>query len=265
MSYGQMPQAQYHHRVTAGPRNGLGIAVLVLGLVALALSFIPFVSLFTAIPLGITGGILAIFGLIRVGKRIATNKAMTIIGMIASILAVVIAVASTTLTTLIIGAAGAGSGDSRSTSSAAPFIEPTASAEGDAPLDQFPGQTADDIVGTAGDELESRGLKVKADELRSVNDTFGKQLCSKVTIKNDGASTARYNAFDWKLQYPSGDTKETSVSGEDPLYSGEIAPGGEATGSVCYDDTGESGKYVLINEEAFDFSNERAAWINEID
>ena len=244
------------------PKNGFGTTALVLGIVALVLGFIPFVSLFTAIPLGIIGGIFGILGIVRVSKRVATNKVASIFGLVASVLAVLLALASSITTGAFIGSLGS---DQKDTQSAAqPAAEPAEDVQEMEPkTDQFPGQTEDDIVGKPGEEISTRGVKVTAEELRTVNDTFGAQLCSKVTIKNDGDSEVSYNAIDWKLQYPSGDMKDTTLSGEDPLSYGDIAPGGSADGNLCFDDTGEKGKYALISDDLFSFNSERAVWITE--
>lgn len=239
------------------PKNGFGTTALVLGIIALVLGFIPFVSLFTAIPLGLIGGIFGILGVVRAAQRIATNKVASIVGLVASILAIVLALTSSIATGAFISSLSSGQDDQQSAAQSA------GDEEEEPRTDQFPGQTEDDIVSNPGEEISTRGVKVTAGKLRSVNDTFGKQLCSKVTIKNDGDSQVSYNAIDWKLQYPSGDMKDTTLSGEDPLNHGDIAPGGSADGKLCFEDTGESGKYALISEDMFSFSSERAVWITE--
>jgi hypothetical protein len=244
------------------PKNGFGTTALVLGIIALVLGFIPFVSLFTAIPLGVLGGIFGILGVVRAAKRVATNKVASIFGLVASILAILLALTSSIATGAFIGSLGS---DQKDTQSAAqPAAQPAEDLQEKEPkTDQFPGQTEDDIVGKPGEEISTRGVKVTAGKLRAVNDTFGSQLCSKVTIKNDGDSEVSYNAYDWRLQYPSGDMKDTTLSGEDPLHSGDIAPGGSADGNLCFEDTGDTGKYALISEDVFSFSSERAVWITE--
>lgn len=244
------------------PKNGFGTTALVLGIVALVLGFIPFVSLFTAIPLGIVGGIFGILGIVRVSKRVATNKVASIFGLVASILAVFLALTSSIATGAFIGSLGS---DQKDTQSAAqPAAEPAEDIQEMEPkADQFPGQTEDDIVGKPGEEISTRGVKVTAGKLRTVNGTFGNQLCSKVTIKNDGDTQVSYNIYDWSLQYPSGDIKDPTAPNENSLSHGDIAPGGSAQGSVCFDDTGHSGQYVLISDDLFSFSSERAVWITK--
>lgn len=242
------------------PKNGFGITALVLGIVALVLGFIPFLSLFTAIPLGILGAIFGIIGLVRVSKRVATNKVMAIFGLIASILAILLALTSSIATGAFIGSL-----DSKDSTTATPVADGEGGefSQGEKELDTFPGQTEDDVVGKAGEELTIRGVKVSASKVTPKNDTFGNLLCSSVKLKNDGDSEVSYNVFDWKLQYPSGDIKDPTISDGDSLSHGEIAPGGTAKGEVCFEDDGDDGRYILISEGLFSFSSERGAWITE--
>lgn len=243
------------------PKNGFGVTALVLGIIALLMGFIPFVSLFTSIPLGLLGVIFGIIGLVRVSKRVATNKVMTIFGLIASALAILLALTSSIATGAFIGSLG--SEDSTTTSAPVADGDSAKAQQEESELDAFPGQTEDDVVGKAGEELAIRGVKITASEVTPKNDTFGNLVCSKVVLKNDGDSEVSYNVFDWKLQYPSGDIKDQSISGGDSLNSGEIAPGGTAEGDVCFEDNGEDGQYILISEGLFSFSSERGAWITE--
>jgi hypothetical protein len=77
--------------VVRGDRNGLGTAALVLGILAVLFSLIPLIGI-VAWPLGITGLILGFVGLARVNHREATNRGVTIAGLITSGVALVICV-----------------------------------------------------------------------------------------------------------------------------------------------------------------------------
>jgi len=250
---------QLHPAQLQQPKNGFGITALVLGIIALILGFIPFVSLFTSIPLGLLGAIFSILGLVRISKNIATNKAMTVFGLVASILAILLALASSIVTGALIGSLG------DEDSSPAPVSDGEAAGlqDDEKTVHAFPGQTEDDVVGDAGEKLSIRGLSITASEVTPRNDTFGERLCSKVSIENDGDTTVQYNTLDWKLQYPSGDIKDPSISGGDTLNHGEIAPGGTAEGEICFEEDGGDGQYVLFSEGLLSFSSERAAWITE--
>lgn len=245
------------------PKNAFGVTALVLGIIALLLGFIPFVSLFTSIPLGLIGIIFGILALVRVSKRVATNKVMSVFGLVASALAILLALTSSITTGAFIGSLGAEEDSTSAPVTDGDSAELQAEKEKKEKLDAFPGQTDDDVVGKAGEELSIRGVKITASEVTPKNDMFGNSLCSTVVLKNNGDSEVSYNIFDWKLQYPSGDIKDPTLAGGDSLNHGEIAPGGTAEGDVCFEDDGEDGQYILISEGLFSFSSERGAWITE--
>lgn len=64
------------------PRNRLGGAALVLGVVALVFAFVPIVGEFVAAPAALLAIVLGLIGLDRVMRGIATNTAEALIGSI---------------------------------------------------------------------------------------------------------------------------------------------------------------------------------------
>jgi hypothetical protein len=88
---GHYPQPGPPQIVARGDRNGLGAAALVLGIIAAIFSVIPLIGI-VAWPLGITGLILGFVALARVNRREATNRGVTIAGLITSGAALVICV-----------------------------------------------------------------------------------------------------------------------------------------------------------------------------
>ena len=84
----------------ARPKNGLGTAGFVLGLVGLVFAFIPLIGV-VAWPLVIIGLILSLVGLSRVRKGVATNKGLAIAGIVCSAVGLVICI----LWTAVFGAA----------------------------------------------------------------------------------------------------------------------------------------------------------------
>ncbi len=66
------------------PRNGLGTAGLVCGIVAIALSFIPALNLFTW-PVGVLAIVFGAVGWSRANKGQATNKGQAIAGLVLGI------------------------------------------------------------------------------------------------------------------------------------------------------------------------------------
>jgi MmpS family membrane protein len=85
------PIQQYPAPHTAPPRNGLGTAGFVLGLVGLVFSPIPFVGV-VAWPLVVLGLILSGVGLARVKAGKATNKGLSIAGIVVSVLGLVVSI-----------------------------------------------------------------------------------------------------------------------------------------------------------------------------
>jgi uncharacterized membrane protein HdeD (DUF308 family) len=67
------------------PRNGLGTAALVCGIIAVVLSFIPALNAFTW-PLGVLAIIFGAVGWSRANKGRATNKSIAITGLVLGIL-----------------------------------------------------------------------------------------------------------------------------------------------------------------------------------
>lgn len=67
----------------------MGVASLILGIVALALCWIPIVG-YVAAVLGVIGIILGIIALINVGRNRATNRIVSVLGLITSVAAVVL-------------------------------------------------------------------------------------------------------------------------------------------------------------------------------
>ncbi|MEV5300445.1 DUF4190 domain-containing protein [Amycolatopsis methanolica] len=95
-----MTHPPYAPPAHAQPKNGLGTAGFVLGLVGLVFAFIPLVGV-VAWPLVIIGLILSIVGVSRATKGAATNKGLAIAGVVCSAVGLVICI----LWTAVFGAA----------------------------------------------------------------------------------------------------------------------------------------------------------------
>ena len=83
------------------PRNGMGVAALVVGIIALLFSWFPGVGL-----LGVVAIILGIVGLSRVRKRMATNRGMSIAGIVLGALATIIGIIVLIITVFVVQQAG---------------------------------------------------------------------------------------------------------------------------------------------------------------
>jgi Mycobacterium membrane protein len=78
------------------PRNGVGTAGFVLGLVGFLFSFIPLIGV-VAWPLVILGLVLSLVGIARASKGVASNKGLAIAGAVLSLLGLVVCVLWTAL------------------------------------------------------------------------------------------------------------------------------------------------------------------------
>ena len=131
----------------------------------------------------------------------------------------------------------------------------------------FPGAEESDVIGQAGAALVLEDISVTSTPLIAGDSAFGgSTLCTTATIQNNSDETVNFNAFDWKLQAPSGTIQDTSFAGsQNILSSGQVAPGGTATGDVCFDnDPAESGEFIVLYEPVLDFFSDRGAWVNNL-
>ncbi len=83
-------------------------------------------------------------------------------------------------------------------------------------------------------------------------------ICGNITYKNLNSSTLDYDPLDWKLQSPAGSVVDTNFDGS--LNSGTLIKDGSVTGTVCFDNPGQSGTYVGIYKPD-PFSADRGIWL----
>jgi hypothetical protein len=102
-SYGQAPghgQAQGYGQGdpygSPAPRNGLGLAALVVGILSIVLGLVPVFGVLGF--LGVVAVILGIVGLSRVRKGLATNRGAALTGLVLGVLSVVLALVWTAVT-----------------------------------------------------------------------------------------------------------------------------------------------------------------------
>jgi hypothetical protein len=96
--YGNAPPTGYGR----SPSNGLGIAALVFGIVAILGSWIPFVNIVSMV-LAIIGIIVGIMALRKVKRGEATNRGMSLIGIGLSVVALVLSLVITIAVTRFVG------------------------------------------------------------------------------------------------------------------------------------------------------------------
>jgi hypothetical protein len=131
----------------------------------------------------------------------------------------------------------------------------------------FAGGTPDDVVARAGQSVNAEGLTVTTGPLK-VGDSFGgASLCTAVNYSNGKNEPVDFNGgFDWKLQAPHGAAVMSTFAGSNQMpQAGKIAPGGQASGDVCFQmpNGSQSGQYVVLYDPSFRLSSNRIAWINQ--
>lgn len=155
-----------------------------------------------------------------------------------------------------------GGNNTTGTTNTDPTSEPTVT-ESQPPA--FPGAQESDVIGQAGETLTLGDISVTSTPLVTGDATFGgSTLCTTTTVQNNSDETIDFSTFDWKLQAPSGTINNTTFTGSQNLLStGQVAPGGTATGDICFDnEPAETGQSVVLYEPIFDFFSDRGAWIN---
>ncbi|HJP79548.1 MAG TPA: MmpS family transport accessory protein [Pseudonocardiaceae bacterium] len=91
MSYPTMPSTPTQQEPARPPRNGLGTTGFVLGLIGLIFSPIPIVGV-VAWPLVILGVIFSAIGIARTRSGAATNKGLSIAGLVLSVIGLVVCI-----------------------------------------------------------------------------------------------------------------------------------------------------------------------------
>ena len=122
----------------------------------------------------------------------------------------------------------------------------------------YPGMlTQDQVAGGAGNRTSASGELLTAGNLTRTAGLFGTDLCTPVTVTNQSPTTKDNGSYQWKLQQPNGIVESPTLSGT--LGLGQVAPGGTASGTVCFTDNGQSGTYVLLWQPLFQVG--RAVWL----
>jgi hypothetical protein len=83
---------EYHTGAPAAPRNGLGTAALVLGIIGLLVGWIPIIGTAIGVILGIIAIVLGVVGRGRAKQGEASNGGVALGGLILGILSIVIAI-----------------------------------------------------------------------------------------------------------------------------------------------------------------------------
>lgn len=132
---------------------------------------------------------------------------------------------------------------------------------------EFKGKNDKDTAATAGETITQKNISITTTPLQArQSDYMAPQLCTTISIKNDGDKQQPFNLFDWKMQDANGAAKngmppfDSTGSG---FESGELAPGGQTSGDLCFDGdpSAAPGEYVVLYQGNM-FLSDRLAWVN---
>lgn len=145
--------------------------------------------------------------------------------------------------------------------------ESTDGGDGDSGV-TFQGKTDEDTAANAGDTITKDGVATTSTPLSVETNPIGDTLlCTTITINNESDEQVSFNTLDWNLQNPNGASTMATFGGSGPdLSSGQLAPGGQTSGDVCFegDPSAMPGEYVVLNDGYISFSSARLAWINTL-
>lgn len=248
-----MTQYPPHYRphesypVRQAPRNGLGTASLVLGIVGIVFAWIPIVG-FIGFITGILGTIFGGVGISRANKGTATNKGVAMTGLIVSLGALV--------TSTIVFFSFASYVAEGANASAPPLPAPRAAGGSAATAQIDEPISSDQTEFRVGQTANLDGYEIFVDKVQAARSTIGGQalVCSMVTLTNKSDENQDFNVvFDWKIQDPAGVQQIPTTFAADVLGSGELAPGGTTSGKVCVETSRTTGNFKVIYDPAFSF------------
>ena len=220
------------------PKNGLGTAALVLGILALLGAFIPILGMLS-VPLALIGLVLGILGFLRVRKGQATNKGAAIAGIILSIHSFVVVGAVTAMT-------GAAIDSVDKAVNATPSNAAPAAKSGDASAE--PSNTA-----KVGEALtyDSMGTTAKIAVLKVVDNAESDNEFTKpgdgkryvaVQLAAENVGSATYNNLTWldsKIYGTSGQGYTNSFAkykgGPEMPTAIDLKPGGKVNGWMLFE------------------------------
>ncbi len=203
-------------------KNGVGIASLVLGIIAIICSYVPIIHLLSGV-LAIIGIILGIVGIVQISKVHGT-KTFSAVAIILNIIALIVVIST-----------GAAYQKALNT-----INEGAQPASKEVPtLNLKVGESA---------KLDN-GLVLTLDSVErsvSVKNHEEKFTAATVTIKNEGNEKQSFNPIDWRSVSSEGveSGAELVITDENKLESGDLQPGGKVTGVLYFKNDAVKISYV---------------------
>lgn len=213
--------------------SGLAISSLVIGIVAVVLSFLPIINNF-AFVLAIVGIALAIVSLVLFKKSAKGGKGLAIAGLVLGVVAIVVTLAVQFAATKSLESAG----DALKKGMNGPTAVATGKAEGGEGEKSTQQKPSGPLALGTSVTLEN-GLVISVDSVNlHYKDTVDEEyVMINVTYTNKGKEKQDYNSWDWKGVTDKGVEKDIAIAMTDDsvkrLDSGSLNPGGTVSGSVC--------------------------------
>ena len=231
-------------------KTGLGIAGFVLGIIALATSFLPIINNFSAL-LAAIGFVLALIGTIACVKGRKSGKGLSVAGVVMNVIAFAVVLATQSIYSSAID--DAFSGTSMAPQPATEQPATTAPASDDA--------AGDSQAAAAGNSITLKnGLVLTVDGVVTGLQSYdGKPITQvSVTYQNNGNSQASFNPYHWKAEDAQGAQRSQAfyTDGENELNSGTLAAGGSVSGNLYF----EGDVVKVLYENAFIGRGSDVSW-----
>ncbi|MGP9760201.1 DUF4352 domain-containing protein [Corynebacterium sp. AOP12-C2-36] len=119
----------------------------------------------------------------------------------------------------------------------------------------------DEGAAQLGDTVHTDKADITASNLRPSSSALGGEyLCVDVSFEVTGDDSLSLNgAMDWKLTDPNGVTHSQTFTEEANYDTVEVGPGGNYSGTACFESAAAPGDYRLNFEEAMAFLNSAEA------
>ena len=210
-------------------KSGLGIAGFVLGIIALATSFLPIINNFSALLTAI-GFVLALIGTIACVKGRKSGKGLSIAGVVMNVIAFAVVLATQSMYSSAIDDAFSGTSVAPQPANEQPAT--TAPASDDA-------AESSQAVAAGNSITLKNGLVLTVDGVVTGFQSYdGKPITQvSVTYQNNGNSQASCNPADWTADEAQGAQRSQAfyTDGDNELHSGTLAAGGTVSGNLYFE------------------------------
>lgn len=231
--------------------SGTAIAGLVLGIIAIIISWIPIINNF-AFFLGFIGLVLAVIGVLATVKKKKSGKGIAIAALVLNILSLIFVLITQSFYGAVVDSIDETlEGSSTTVSSQTDQEDNTTEEETN---------THDLTVGTT---IEvNGGLSVTVDSIETdlVNYDGSSIVGVQVTYVNNSSESQSYNSWDWKGETSTGSQEYTTYYSEgEEMSSGTLAAGGSKTGFLYFE--GDTVKILYFS--SFLSDDPAASWLVE--